>query len=43
MAVTTIEYDAARRSFGVGVSRVKYEVKYLGGGTSFGSPRKALP
>jgi len=42
--VTTIEYDAVRRSFGVGVSRVKYEVKYLGGGgTSFGSPRKALP
>jgi hypothetical protein len=42
--VTTIEYDAARRSFSVGVSRVKYEVKYVGGGgTSFGSPRKALP
>jgi len=42
--VTTIAYDAARRSFSVGVSRVKYVVTYLGGGgTSFGSPRKALP
>lgn len=41
---SAILYDPAGRAFGVTVSRVKDEVKYLGtGGSSFGSPRKALP